>query len=170
MEGVRSKEESVEALAHVLDDIIRVPGTRLRVGVDPLVGLLPVVGDVLAGLMGAWLLIIARQLRVPWPVVFRMAWNFAKNGLIGAIPILGDAYSFQFKSNALNAALLLRAVKQGQEGACPLVPHTITLRDAAALGALILASTLLMLAVSLWFWQHNVSYMSLLFPAPYSSR
>lgn len=170
MDLVRSKEESVEALAHVLDDVIRLPGTRMRFGVDPLLGLLPVVGDALAALLGAWVLVIARQLRVPWPVVGRMAWNVAKNGLIGAIPILGDVYSFHFKSNAVNAALLLREVKHGAQGACPLTPHPITLWDAAVLACLSIPTTVIVFLISLWFWDHNVSYMSLLFPTPYSSR
>jgi hypothetical protein len=170
MAFVRSKEQSVEVLAHVLDDAVRVPGTRMRLGVDPLLGLLPVVGDALAGLVGAWVLVIARQLRVPWRVVGRMAWNIAKNGLIGAVPVLGDAYSFHFKSNALNAALLLRAVKHGEQGACPLTPHPITLWDAVVLFCLSIPTTAIVLITSLWFWDHNISYMSLLFPAPYSSR
>lgn len=170
MELVRPKEQSAEVLAHLLDDAVRVPGTRMRFGLDPLLGLLPVVGDALAVLLGAWLLVVARQLRVPWPVVGRMAWNVAKNGTIGAVPILGDAYSFHFKSNAVNAALLLRAVKHGAEGACPVTPHRITLVDVAALAALVILTVAIVLVIGLWFWNHNISYMSLLFPAPYSSR
>lgn len=167
---VRSKEQDAEAIAHVLDDMVRLPGTRMRMGMDPLVGLLPVIGDPVAALLGASILVIARQLQVPWPIVLRMGWNYFKNGLIGAVPIVGDAYSFQFKSNAINAALLVRAVKHGEEGACRLVPHAITLRDAAGLTAIVIPTIALVSFVSLWFWQHNISYISLLFPTPYTSR
>ena len=105
---VRSKEAQAEALAHALDDMFRIPGTRMRVGADPLLGLIPVVGDTLAALLGIPILVIARQLHVPWRIVAYMAWNQLKNGLIGAVPFIGDAYSFNFKPNAVNAALLLR--------------------------------------------------------------
>lgn len=167
---VRTKEQSAEAIAHLLDDILRIPGTRMRLGVDPLVGLLPIVGDAIATLLGTSILVIARQLGVPWRMVASMWLNQLKNGLLGAVPIIGDAYSFHFKSNAVNAALLLRAVKRGEDGRCLLVTHSLTLFDVAALAALILPTLAIVGLVSLWFWDHHISYMSLLFPAPYRSR
>jgi len=62
---VRTKEEQAEAIAHVLDDVLRVPATRMRIGADPLIGLIPVVGDAIATCLGAVILVIARQLNVP---------------------------------------------------------------------------------------------------------
>lgn len=91
---VRTKEEQAEAIAHVLDDVLRVPATRMRIGADPLIGLIPVVGDAIATCLGAVILVIARQLNVPWHIVRTMAFNQLKNGLIGAVPIIGDVYSF----------------------------------------------------------------------------
>lgn len=88
---VRTKEERAEAIAHLLDDMLRVPGTRMRMGVDPLLGLVPVIGDAIATLLGMAILVIARQLDVPWRIVAEMGLNQLKNGLIGAIPFLGDA-------------------------------------------------------------------------------
>lgn len=164
MEMVRTKEARAEVIAHMLDDILRVPGTRMRMGIDPLLGLLPIVGDAIATLVGAVILVLARQLDVPWRIVAQMGWNQLKNGLIGAIPFIGDAYSFRFKSNAVNTALLLRAVRRGEDGACSLTPHSITVQDAAGLAALILPTVALVAFVSLWFWNHNISYLSLLFP------
>jgi len=170
MEMVRRKEERAEAVAHLLDDVLRVPGTRMRMGVDPLLGLVPLIGDAVATLLGMAILVIARQLNVPWRIVTEMGLNQLKNGLIGAVPFIGDAYSFHFKSNAVNTALLLRAVKRGEDGTCSLTPHSITLRDMAGLAALIIPIVALVGFVSLWFWDHNISYMSLFFPAPYNSR
>lgn len=156
-------------IAHMLDDVLRVPGTRMRMGVDPLLGLVPIIGDAIATLLGMTILVIARQLNVPWSIVAQMSWNQLKNGLIGAIPFIGDAYSFQFKSSAVNTALLLRTVKRGEDSTCSLTPHSITVQDVAGLAALILPTVALVAFVSLWFWSHNISYMSLFFPAPYNS-
>src|SRR5688572_26138602 len=97
MEQVRSKEQQAELIAHLLDDAIRLPGTSIRFGADPIVGLIPVVGDVIAVLSGALIILIARQLRVPTNDLIRMAYHQLLNGLIGAIPVLGDLYSFGFK-------------------------------------------------------------------------
>jgi hypothetical protein len=170
MAKVRTKEQQAEAIAHVLDDFIRLPGTGIRLGADPALGLIPVVGDAVATLLGAVILVVARQLHVPWRIVGSMAFNQCKNGLIGAVPFVGDAYSFYFKSNAVNTALLLRAVKHGEQGACPVTIHSLTIRDLAGLAVLIVPMVVLIVLVSLWFWNHNVSYLSLFFPAPYHSR
>lgn len=70
----------------------------------------------------------------------------------------------------MNTALLLRAVKQGEGGTCALTAHSISLRDLAALAAMILPTVALVAFISFWFWDRNISYMSLFFPAPYNSR
>jgi hypothetical protein len=167
---VALKEQQAERIAHLLDDVLRVPGTRMRIGADPLIGLAPIIGDTIATVWGASILVIARQLDVPWSAIAYMAYNLLKNGLIGAIPFVGDAYSLYFKSNALNAAFLLRTVKRGEEGACPLTTRPLSIRDIVGLAALILPTVVLVAVVSLWFWERNVSYLSLFFPAPYQSR
>lgn len=166
---VRTKEEEAEALAHVLDDMIILPGSHFRMGVDPLLGLVPVIGDTLATLLGGAILVSARQLDVPWRIVARMAVNQWKNGLFGAVPFIGDAYSFYYKSNAVNAALLLRTIRGNREGHCALTTRPLTLYDVAGLAILILPVIVLVTALSSWFWNHNISYVSLLFPPPYLS-
>jgi len=90
---VRDKEEQAVNLATALDNALSIPGLRTRVGIDPLVGLVPIVGDVIVTIAGAAILIIARQLQVPWDVQLRMSYNLFKNGLIGSVPFVGDAYS-----------------------------------------------------------------------------
>ncbi|BFU94129.1 MAG: hypothetical protein NTNFB02_08510 [Nitrospira sp.] len=170
MAVTRTKEQQAEAIAHVLDDFIRLPVARIRIGADPLIGLIPIVGDAIATLLGATILVVARQLNVPWRLVAFMAFNQLKNGLLGAVPFIGDAYSFYFKSNAVNAALLLRAVKAGEEGMCTLMTHALTPYDVAGLALLILPIIVVVGIVSLWFWNQNISYVSLLYPPLYSSR
>jgi hypothetical protein len=147
--------------------MITLPG--VRIGVDPCLGLIPVIGDALATLLGGAILVFARQLDVPWAIVARMAFNQWKNGLLGAIPFIGDAYSFYFKSNVVNTALLLRTVKAGKEGNCPVTTRTLTFYDVAGLSILIVPITVLASALSYWFWNHDISYVSLLFPRPYLS-
>jgi hypothetical protein len=167
---VRTKEQQAEKIAHVLDDVFHVPGTSIRIGADPLLGLIPVIGDAMATISGTTILVMARQLDIPWSVVAFMAFNQLKNGLIGAVPFIGDAYSFYFKSNAVNTALLLRTVKRGEEGACALTTHPLTIQDVAGLALMILPTIALIGFVSVWFWNHNISFISLFFPAPYNSR
>jgi hypothetical protein len=167
---VREKEQSAETIAHVLDDMLRIPGTRMRIGADPLLGLIPLIGDAIATLLGTSILLTARQLNVPWTVVAHMSFNLFKNGLIGSVPFIGDAYSFHFKCNAVNAALLLRAVREGEDGACSVTTHSVSLLDVLGLIALTVPSVALAGLLSLWFWDHNISYLSVFFPAPYSRR
>jgi len=93
-----------------------------------------------------------------------------KNGLIGAVPFIGDAYSFYFKSNAVNAAQLLRTVKAGKEGVCSLTIRPLTFHDIVGLAMLILPIIGAAGFVSFWFWDHNISYLSLVFPRQYLSR
>jgi uncharacterized protein DUF4112 len=97
---------SAELIANLLDTVFRVPGTRFKVGLDPLLGLVPGIGDALANLIGSAILLLAHQLGVPRIVQARMGLNILVNGLIGAIPGIGDLFSFWFKSNVRNARLL----------------------------------------------------------------
>ena len=168
--NVREKEVQAESIALVLDNALALPGLRQRVGIDPLIGLFPVVGDAVVTIGGASILVMARQLQVPWDVQLHMAYNLLKNGLIGAIPLIGDFYSFLFKSHQLNAALLVRSIKRGDHGECAVVTRPLSFRDFSALALLILPTILLVLAAGLWFWNHEFSLITLLYPTPYQSR
>jgi uncharacterized protein DUF4112 len=108
----------VRFLANLLDQRFTIPGTSIRVGLDPLLGLIPGIGDVLANMAGSAILLIAVQLNVPKIVLLRMGLNLAANALIGAIPVFGDIFSIWFRSNAKNADLLERYVesKTGRAG------------------------------------------------------
>lgn len=99
---------TADMLARLLDTVITIPGANVRIGLDPLIGLLPGIGDALASLLGSAILVMAAQLQVPKIVMVRMGLNLAMNGVVGAIPVAGDLFSIWFKSNARNAALLRR--------------------------------------------------------------
>ena len=96
-----------------MDNLIRVPGTNFRIGIDPLLGLIPGVGDTSSAVVSALALIQAARQGMPKIVLARMAVNILLNELIGIVPIIGDAFSFWFKSNARNYEL----VKQHATGA-----------------------------------------------------
>ncbi len=106
---VEALRASADLLARILDTFIRIPGTNLRIGVDPLLGLIPGIGDTVASLIGSVILMMAARLQVPKIVLVRMSLNVLLNGVIGAIPVLGDGFSVWFRSNARNAVLLRRA-------------------------------------------------------------
>ncbi len=103
---------TAEFLAKILDTTVKIPGTPFYVGLDPLLGLIPGVGDMIANLIGTVILILAARLRVPQIVITRMSVNLLINGTVGAIPILGDLFSIWFRSHARNAELLRRAATQ----------------------------------------------------------
>jgi hypothetical protein len=93
-------------LALIMDEIIRVPGTNFRFGLDPLIGLVPGIGDTSSALISAFALIQALRLGVPKVLLARMAVNILLNEVIGIIPVAGDAFSFWFKSNARNYEII----------------------------------------------------------------
>jgi hypothetical protein len=106
-------------LADLLDQRFTIPGTSIRIGLDPILGLIPGIGDVLANLAGSVILLIAAQYRLPKIVLLRMGLNVALNALIGAIPIFGDIFSIWFRSNAKNVALLERYTRsESQRASC----------------------------------------------------
>jgi len=96
-------------IARLLDSVIRIPGTPIRIGLDPLLGLIPGLGDVVANLIGSTLLFLAVRIQAPKIVISRMALNMVINTVVGAIPGLGDLFSIWYKSNVKNAELLRRS-------------------------------------------------------------
>jgi hypothetical protein len=95
-------------LADLLDQRFTIPGTSIRIGLDPILGLVPGIGDLIANLTGSVILFIAAQYGLPKIVLLRMGFNVALNAMIGAIPIFGDIFSIWFRSNVKNIALLDR--------------------------------------------------------------
>jgi hypothetical protein len=156
-EPVRSKEEQAQAIAHLLDDAFRLPRIGMRFGLDPILGLLPLIGDGLTTVLGMAILLLALQLRAPADTLGRIAYNLALNGLIGTIPGFGDAFSFWFKSNAKNAALLLRGVARGKGDACPITAKPLGVSDIII--ALIIAGPIVALVgyASFSFWERGIT-------------
>jgi hypothetical protein len=95
-------------LARLLDDLIRIPGTNIGIGLDPIIGLIPGVGDVVGGLMSTYILMVAAQEGVPASVLMRMLGNIALDSLVGVVPVVGDLFDVGVKSNRRNVDLLER--------------------------------------------------------------
>jgi hypothetical protein len=100
----------LEALAKLLDVAFIVPGTNIRYGIDGLIGLIPVVGDVITTAISLWLVREARALGAPWHVTSRMLANVALDGAVGFVPVLGDAFDVAFRANVRNMRLLRKWV------------------------------------------------------------
>jgi uncharacterized protein DUF4112 len=95
-------------LARLLDDLIRIPGTNIGIGLDPIIGLIPGVGDVIGGLMSSYILMVAAQEGVPTSVLMRMLGNIALDSLVGVVPVIGDLFDVTMKSNRRNVDLIER--------------------------------------------------------------
>src|SRR5262245_47781369 len=104
--------ESLDRLARLLDDFIRIPFLNIRVGLDPILGLVPWAGDTLTSLFSLYLIGVAIQYRAPKVVMLRMAMNVAFDFLLGIIPFVGDASDFFVKSNRWNMNLLRRYAQE----------------------------------------------------------
>ena len=131
-------------LALIMDNFLRVPGTNFRFGLDPLMGLLPGLGDTGSAMISAMALIAAARRGLPKILLARMSLNILINEAVGIVPILGDAFSFWFKSNARNYDLLRQHTA---------APRRSTTSDwifvAAVLGALLL---ILVVSLAFSFW------------------
>ena len=93
-------------IALLMDNLLRIPGTNFRIGIDPLIGLIPGIGDTGSAMVSAIALIQAARQGMPKTILTRMAVNILLNELTGIIPVVGDAFSFWFKSNARNHRLV----------------------------------------------------------------
>jgi hypothetical protein len=102
--------EHVRRLAWLLDSAFVIPGTQFRVGVDPLLGLIPILGDLVSFLISSYLILLASKLGLPRAVIYRMLLNTGIDAVLGAIPIVGDVLDAAWRANAKNAALLEKAL------------------------------------------------------------
>jgi hypothetical protein len=100
------------ALARVMDDAVRVPGTRIGFGLDALIGLVPGIGDMVGAAMSGYIIFIAARGGVPASVLLRMLANIATDSIVGAVPLLGDLFDIGFKANRRNMDLLDRFVAE----------------------------------------------------------
>jgi len=142
------RDETLRRLEYVLDDLFRVPGTRFRFGIDGIIGLIPGLGDVLAGVLSLVIPLAAWMRGVPYVALVRMTVNLGIGVLVGSIPVLGDIFDVVWKANRRNLRLLHRHLRE---------PRRHTGRDwiflvllACVLGAVFALPAVLFLWLILW--------------------
>jgi hypothetical protein len=96
----------IDVLATLLDTAFILPGTNVRFGLDALIGLAPGIGDVITTAISLYIVHEARQLGAPRHLLFRMLINVALDGIIGAVPVVGDAFDVVWRANRRNVRLL----------------------------------------------------------------
>ncbi len=149
--------EGFEKLAWLMDRALRIPGTPIRVGLDAILGLLPIGGDVVTGIIQIGIVLVAMtHFKVPRAVAARMAANVLLDTTVGAIPFVGDAFDVAFKANTRNIALLKSVQQQRLENKPVSSASSILfLVGLAALMLGVLALALVgFIAVVAWIWKH----------------
>jgi len=132
----------VQVVATLLDEALRVPGTNFRFGIDPIVGMIPGLGDLLGGAASAYIILEAARAGAPASVLLRMTMNVGMDTLVGAVPLVGDLFDFAWKSNTRNVRLLARHVEAPAEtkrASIVLVVLLLAVLAGIAIGAAFLA-------------------------------
>lgn len=105
-ESIDAELDKIERLVRMLDESIPIPGTRHRVGLDAIVGLLPGAGDLVMALLSLWIVYRGRRLGARLSTVGRMLWNVLIDSLVGTVPLAGDIFDAWWKANRRNLELL----------------------------------------------------------------
>jgi Domain of unknown function (DUF4112) len=145
-------EESLDRLGWLMDDLFRIPVIGWRIGLDPLVGLIPGIGDSATALVSLYILASAVRYRVPKITLLRMGMNIGIDYLLGCLPLVGDLFDAWWKSNKMNVALLRKRAtvsaseaKSGRTSDWLFVSVIILLLLGLLAGAAIISIYLLML-------------------------
>lgn len=133
----------LRALTRLLDDLLPIPFTRFRIGLDPVIGLLPGGGDAIGAVFSAYALLVAVRLGAPAAVLLRMCGNIAVDAVVGTVPLLGDLFDFGWKANRRNLALLDRY---------ELTPGAVTRGSRLVLAAVLLLLLLILVGALVLGW------------------
>src|SRR4051812_37854391 len=137
-------DENLEHLAALLDDMFHIPGTKLRFGLDAIVGLIPGIGDMLSSVASFVIIFAAWQRGLPQVTIARMVANVAVDTVVGAMPLVGDLFDLAWKANRMNMRLLQRDSQ---------IRHRQTWKDwffLALIGLVLLGLALLPFVVLYW--------------------
>jgi hypothetical protein len=111
-QNIQQSLARLEMLAKLMDGAFVIPGTTIRFGLDGIIGLIPVAGDMIAGLVSTYLIWEAKQLGAPRWLLARMLANAFLDTAIGSVPVVGDAFDVLFRANMKNVALLRRYLEK----------------------------------------------------------
>jgi hypothetical protein len=143
--------ERLRRVATLLDNAIPIPGTRYRIGLDPILGLVPGIGDAIGAALAGYILVEAVRFGVPRSVLARMLLNLGVDTAVGAVPALGDLFDFVWKADAKNLVLLQQhldqpvAARRSSRRAIALVVALVALLAIGAVALVILLGQLLSL-------------------------
>jgi len=140
--------ELLRRWARIFDSAFRIPGTRITFGLDPIIGLIPGIGDLSSPIFSLFIIWHAAKLRVPRVVIARMVLNALIDGLVGAIPVVGDLFDFAWKASAWNLALLERHAMPGTPAR-----RSDWIFVAICVGVVV-AVALIPLAIAVWLLRH----------------
>ncbi|MBE9120641.1 MULTISPECIES: DUF4112 domain-containing protein [Microcoleaceae] len=96
----------IRKLSRLMDTAIGIPGTKFRIGLDPLIGLVPGAGDLVDTAFSAYLIYLATQFKIPPKTLGKMIYNISLEAVVGSVPLIGDIFDAFYKSNMRNLALL----------------------------------------------------------------
>lgn len=133
-----SRVRRVRVLARLLDSSISVPGTNWKLGLDPIIGLIPGIGDLIGAVLSGYIILEAVRAEVPTFTLARMLVNVGIDTVLGAVPAVGDVFDAAWKSNMMNVALLERHLAVA--GGAPQKRHNV-------LGLMALAVIVLVLII-----------------------
>ncbi|MEM9091809.1 MAG: DUF4112 domain-containing protein [Cyanobacteria bacterium P01_F01_bin.53] len=139
-----SSLKRLRQMSHVLDNAITVPGTKVRFGLDPILGVLPGGGDVLTGLMSVYIVFEGARLGLPAATIGRMGFNILLDTLTGLVLVIGDLFDVTWKANSQNVALLEKHI------ANPVPSRAADKAFALVVIVALLALVLGMAALSVW--------------------
>lgn len=135
-------------VARLMDDLVTVPGTKVGVGLDALIGLIPGIGDIVGSSLSGVIVYDAVRLRVPVPVLARMGWNLLVDALLGLIPLGGDIIDVAHRANRKNLRLLERDLEQHPERGRPTLGYVLA---AFVVAVIPLVAGVVIGIVALWF-------------------
>lgn len=136
----------LRTLSHVLDNAIPIPGTPYRVGLDPLLGMIPAGGDIAGAAVSAYIVVSAAKLGLPRESLVRMVMNILLEVFVGTVPVLGDLFDVAWKANVKNMELLdvhMKAPKKGKKADKWFVFVLIGVLMLAVVGSIALGITLI---------------------------
>lgn len=140
----RATLQRVRTLARLLDGAVGIPGTRMRLGLDAVLGLIPGVGDVAGALLSGWIVLTAARLGVPRATLARMLGNIVADTAVGAIPVLGDVFDVTWRSNQRNAALVERHLLRDET-------HAVGARGRSVLIGVVLVALAVGIGALAWY-------------------
>lgn len=136
--------ERLRTLSRVLDNALRIPGTKYRFGLDAVIGLVPGIGDAIGAIFSVFIVFQAARLGAPKSTLFRMMSNIGLDTIVGEIPLLGDLFDFGWKANSKNMALLEDHLQQ------PVAAHRTSRRVLVLVGVGLLLILAVVIALGVW--------------------